>query len=351
MANVQTPPQRIYPSAPHPTPIATAKGKRTAVVDDEMFSDYLSKHLSVPDLSLPKIRRPRPTPHLSRRNLSAVDLLSLSSSHHIEDVARIIRAAIAGVGAFQIVNHGLSPDLIGLARAMDQEFHRNSLGLCHNSGLPERCSGHTEENRYRYQLRRRKIGAETERIPLSDKMESVYLELEKIARALSLVFKKIYTGRRHEKRMTEIEPVLWLRRYKNQCVDEEEEEEENPHEDQNQNYAFTLHLILGSSELHFPSHNGVDSFSTKPGSLVVTAGNQLQEWIEGELIRTSIGEPFVYPGTDGSPCLSLELVWSLSSLSQEPARLSTTISIFDQILFVLAIALAYDLLKIYLQKP
>ncbi|KAG9444980.1 hypothetical protein H6P81_016320 [Aristolochia fimbriata] len=374
--------KQYYPTAPHPTPIATGKGKRTPAVDEDVFTDYLSKHLNVPDLSLPqyycKPRRSRAAaddddddddvlvlPSLNLSSLTSYSPRTLIISHAVE--LNAIRAAIADVGAFQIVNHGLSPDLkIGSAT---EEYYT-------------RCP---------YALERRKSAGATDYCSAHHEMESLYIELEKIAKALSLVFDKILlmttSGRRppvakirttsskgsnsSSSSSSSTEPVLPLRIYKNHSDDEDDEDD-----DEVQNIdAFTLHLLPGDlSDLHLIIRRRMNTvinvarfkYCTKQTPvLLVTTGKQLREYCiedddeEQQRIRNSKGDLAITPSTDHrGPFVSIQLVCPLSVLAGEASGGGggggggdcTTISIFDQILVLLLIALAYDFLK-YLQNP
>ncbi|KAF6167309.1 hypothetical protein GIB67_043170 [Kingdonia uniflora] len=98
--------------APPPSPVANTTLNRTpAVVNDNELSQYLYQSLHVPDLTLPD--RKFPTKNTLMRNPPVVvDFSSLISSNNNDDSITKVLDSASGVGCFQIVNHGISPELI-----------------------------------------------------------------------------------------------------------------------------------------------------------------------------------------------------------------------------------------------
>ncbi|GMP51471.1 hypothetical protein CsSME_00017687 [Camellia sinensis var. sinensis] len=109
-------------------------------------------------------------------------------------------------------------------------------------------------------------------------------------------------------------------------------------------HALSLHLLLEQCVFHVQLERGSLSFNASPDSIVVTVGKQLEEWSLGEFKPTS-GELTFDPkdSSAGSP-FSIELKCSPSNFNHGLAKISKTISLADQILFIIVIALLYKFL-------
>lgn len=97
--------------APPPSPIATANGRRSAAANDGVLTEFLEHSLRIPDLVLPDSIFPR---EISAGNPPEIDFRSLISpgSGSVSEVLK----SVAGIGCFQLVNCGISGELIGLVR-------------------------------------------------------------------------------------------------------------------------------------------------------------------------------------------------------------------------------------------
>ncbi|KAF5178532.1 downstream target of AGL15-4 [Thalictrum thalictroides] len=93
--------------APPPSPIAHASARRSLVNEDEI-SDFLEHSLRVPNLVLPDQIFPK---EVQVKNLPELDFDSLVSAKNDETIARFLEC-VSGIGCFQLVNHGVSSDLI-----------------------------------------------------------------------------------------------------------------------------------------------------------------------------------------------------------------------------------------------
>lgn len=87
--------------APPPSPVAA--GHRSTVANDDVLTEFLEHSLRVPDLVLPDRFFPR---QKTIQNPPILDFNSLNSAE-----TESILASIAQVGCFEILNHGIPPDM------------------------------------------------------------------------------------------------------------------------------------------------------------------------------------------------------------------------------------------------
>ncbi|KAH9301329.1 hypothetical protein KI387_012912, partial [Taxus chinensis] len=97
--------------APPPSPIATGQGIKSAGVNNEILSEFLEQTLRIPQLNLPE-------PLIPYQDLPAFDLLCLRSPDDRRSTGKRLLQSSTRFGCFQIINHGISPELT--ERAEDQ---------------------------------------------------------------------------------------------------------------------------------------------------------------------------------------------------------------------------------------
>lgn len=90
--------------APPPSPIAS--GRRSSVANDEFLTEFLHHSLRVPDLVLPD--------RVSPRQKSKVDKLPKLDYKLLDSVDDKEFDVIARTGCFELVNHGITDELVRL---------------------------------------------------------------------------------------------------------------------------------------------------------------------------------------------------------------------------------------------
>lgn len=104
---VSPPGGRAHFPAPPPSPIGT--GRRSCVTNDDVLTEFLEHSLRVPDLVLPDRIFPR---QISLQSPPTIDLRSLMEPPGRDEALSRIFESFAGIGCFQLTNHGISPDWI-----------------------------------------------------------------------------------------------------------------------------------------------------------------------------------------------------------------------------------------------
>ncbi|KAL7248682.1 hypothetical protein ACSBR2_003432 [Camellia fascicularis] len=321
--------------APPPSPIPTGKGSRCAA--DSIFSNYLNRSLKIPQLSLPD--------YVHRSVPAHIDLHSLLSKD-TGSVNRLLRSA-ADFGVFRISGHGIRVDELRSALAeadlIFQISDHGRSGYCRHYGGCEEFVWRRFEKTVTEQARN-EIGAEKYR-SLGQKIENVTNKLEAIAVELAQVISETANKHLIHKGIQPRESSLSLYRYDQvgsmgnfpPLFNEKNHETYYEH-------ALSLHLLLEQCVFHVQLERGSLSFNASPDSIVVTVGKQLEEWSLGEFKPTS-GELTFDPkdSSAGSP-FSIELKCSPANFNHGLAKISKTISLADQILFIIVIALLYKFL-------
>ncbi|XP_010318530.1 gibberellin 3-beta-dioxygenase 4 isoform X2 [Solanum lycopersicum] len=285
--------------APPPSPIAS--GRRSCVRNDEVLTEFLQNSLRVPDLVLPDRVFPR---QKSIHNPSKLDFQSLASLDS-DAIAKILDS-VATIGCFEVVNHGISGDLIklvlsagdgifGISPERKEKLTRSSekaYGFEEFHGEEERetseefvwCRGDQNFNK------------EMEGIwPLgfsnfSEKMEKLLDGMEDISGRI-LQFLQQNTPKKLINENIDDEngdlpatSICYLHKHKGSLKGDEEymmntlkydvirmliRGSEFPH-------ALCLHVSNGCSEFHVYSKKGWVSFQPGKDSLIVTIGDLLQ---------------------------------------------------------------------------
>ncbi|KAK1284136.1 hypothetical protein QJS10_CPB21g01568 [Acorus calamus] len=102
--------------------------------------------------------------------------------------------------------------------------------------------------------------------------------------------------------------------------------------------ALGLHLATEDLQFRVTSGSRSVSFDVPGGCLVITVGEQLQEWSGGDLEMVT-GEAIFEPNEDAKPSYLIEFMCSPSSLNVEPVNPSEKkiISLMDQLLIILSL--------------
>ncbi|XP_057804728.1 uncharacterized protein LOC131020089 [Salvia miltiorrhiza] len=302
-----------------PPPIPTAKGVRSAA--DPILSEQIDRSAAqIPELKLPQ--------HVA---LSKPDEISYESlvSREDESVRGLLRS-VRDFGAVGISDHGIPTEELrfALGNYSDRIFtveYRTSYGD------HEQIEWGGDDRRIAEEAAAA-IGEQNYQI-FRQKMDNAAIKLEAIAKELADVIAQSGINQYHET-IKFGESKFSIQRYNrtnrnSSSVSSETRQESEP-------YALSLHLFLESGEFRLKHDLSLVSFETKPESLIVTTGKQIEEWSVGE-IKSAEGKFMVKPLLHTSKAsLSLRQKWTISKSKSDKA-----ISLSEQILILLVIALLY----------
>ncbi|KAK9723679.1 hypothetical protein RND81_05G017500 [Saponaria officinalis] len=322
---------------PPPSPIPRAKGSRTAVTNDKILNEYFHENLQIPYLRLPDYSRVRVPAQIDYR------LLVSRVGNSIE---RLVRSG-QEFGVVRITGHGIGRDEVRSVRAEVELFFKK---LDERKGRFRRSFvdrvGNREEfvwfrsDKAMLLWAREVMGSDRYR-DFSRKMESVVSKLDKIAEELAEVFSK-FSAKRYEKAIEERESIISLYRYNDThpslLVSNEDIHESYDH-------ALSLHLAMEQGEFYVQTEKGPLSFTTDPDTIIVTVGDQLMDWSAGDLKAVS-GELIFDPNLHGAEAsYSLEIKCSPLNLNfGYTKKVIRTISLFDQLLFIVIFSFLYKIL-------
>ncbi|KAJ4970823.1 hypothetical protein NE237_003922 [Protea cynaroides] len=317
------PPSPVNPSLITPTPIATGKGIRSAVVDDDILSKYLESRLRVPDLNMPQSR----SFSISRRRSPAEIDLRLLLSRDDDSIRQILGSAME-FGVFKIIGLGISADELRSMMAEAELIFPIPVELKKDLGREEFlwfCPGNHE-----LETLQGKIGRGRYR-NFSRTMESIFGKLKAIADMVGQILSDYHMGknRRDQGIQAGMDPILCLHK------------SVGPILSYNDSYPYALSFFLSDSDHEFlvQSARAPLSFNAMAGSILVTVRKQLQEWSNGEF-KTVSGEPNLILNSDGSSSFFVEFMCTPSSLSYKPNQMKK-ISLHNQILTFLIVWFLY----------
>ncbi|XP_059303183.1 gibberellin 20-oxidase-like protein [Lycium ferocissimum] len=357
--------------APPPSPIAS--GRRSCVRNDEVLTEFLQNSLRVPDLVLPDRVFPR---QKSTLNPAKLDFQSLASLNN-DSVSKIMDS-VAKIGCFEVVNYGITGDLIKSVLSVGEGiFGISNEGKAKLIRSCEKPYGfeelHGEEERemseeFVWYRGDQNFNKEMEGIwPLgfsnfSEKMAIFLVDMEDIAGKI-LQFLQQNTAKKlihendemHEQGDLPATSICYLHKHKGSIKGDEEymntlkydvirmliRGSEFPH-------ALCLHVSNGCSEFHVYSKKGWVSFQPEKDSLIVTIGDLLQTWSGGQH-KHVIGRP-VFQGQI-EDCVSMALLISPSKVTKDSTKHAKekTLSIGQQIVIAIAFTLIYNFF-IYIYK-
>ncbi|ERN15133.1 hypothetical protein AMTR_s00056p00113680 [Amborella trichopoda] len=138
--------------APPPSPVAI--GRKNSFVNEEKLTHYLERSLHLPELVLPDRFFPKEN---SGKTPPEIDLRQLSLCEK-DSLSKLI-GSVTTIGCFQLLNHGLSKELISAVKAECEGVfglsHKKKMmvsrsnGVCYgfeeHSGEIEEYSGENEE--------------------------------------------------------------------------------------------------------------------------------------------------------------------------------------------------------------
>ncbi|KAL8458354.1 hypothetical protein ACS0TY_036025 [Phlomoides rotata] len=345
--------------APPPSPVGP--GRRSSFANDDVLSEYLQQSLKVPDLVLPDRVFPRQN---SAQNPPRIDFQKLGSLENESGFE--VCDLIAQVGCFEVINHGISRDLMKLALFLAGgifEIEPEKKKTVARS--PERRYGFEEIVHGEEEIKDQGedflwCGDEEMRLEMegvwpyafsnfSQEMEKLWGEIEEVGRKVS-EFIQMHSlnwfppenGLAEEQETAG--KVCYIQKH---CRKMEEELSENslrydvirmlirgcefPH-------ALSLHVWSGSSDFHVYSKKGWVSFTPAQDSIVVTVGDELQGWsnVCNGQYKHVIGRP-IFKAEDKKP-ISMAFLFSPPNDAYSSKDDSTvTISVTQQIIFVILI--------------
>ncbi|XP_068639007.1 jasmonate-induced oxygenase 4-like [Aristolochia californica] len=357
--------------APPPSPISNANSRRTAAVDDEDLTDFLDCSFHVPDLLLPDRIFPREIPMIDPPE---IDFRTLISVEEDPSLSKSLEYA-TGFGCFQLVNHGISNNLIesvkNAAAGVFEISEENKEVVKRSPGRRygfEEVSYEEEEGdvceEFYWCRNEEKVEARTlmEGIwpdgfsNFSRRTEELWREIEKVAGRVtqSLIeasgTKSCEDGQSCEEMAN---PVLCLYKHGRNIPENRElsalksdvirmliRRSDYPH-------ALCIHACNGASEFHvYSSRIGWMSFSPDKEALLVTIGDQMQVWTDG-LFKHAVGRPIFHLEDEDDP-ISMAFIYTPTTVTEDHDSSSTenghkTVSVRQQVMVAICLTLVYHL--------
>ncbi|KAI7739948.1 hypothetical protein M8C21_029350 [Ambrosia artemisiifolia] len=343
--------------APPPSPIAS--GRRSSVANDEFLTEFLHNSLRVPDLVLPDRVSPR---HKTKiQNIPKLDYKLMGSFG--SDVINEKLDLFERTGCFEVVNHGISDQLV---RAVSNygagmfELSQEKKAVLSRSGdhrmygFVEFYDEEKETGEEFVWCRDDEFKSKLEAVlphqisNLSENVEILTSEIEKICRIILKFLLNntppisVHEADKASEKQTAGSICYFYKHHQDPNT--------NPIENHHTNslkYDMIRMLIRGSehshtlcvhvcngSEFHVYSKKGWVSFCPEKDALVITIGDQLQRWSEGKY-KHVMGRP-VFKGGEDDGCVSMAFMYN-----HQPPSMPMVITIGHQALFVLIVALFY----------
>lgn len=329
-------------SSPAQPPSPMPNSRIPSRSDPNSFNNYVDKLKNIPEFDLPD--------DMSRPPIADVDY-KLIKSKDKNSIQQMLDSAVK-FGVFRLTGHGISPDELELAFT-EAEF---CFGL-----LAERWSRDGDREEFAWSRsamtaaeRRRDVKTADQFQMFRKKMESVADKLEGIAKDVAQIMGS-NGGKQPRKKIKENETRMTLFKHNNSSL-----QPHTPRSSQTPRaldgggnrrdsaaFALSLHIPTEFGEFRLVSEEGPLSFRTNPNTIVFTVGEQLEEWSYGEF-RSAVGEINIEPDIqDEKGAYSIELKCSPSNLNDAVDK-NDSISITDQIIFVVIVAIVYKLFTYFL---
>ncbi|KAA8540361.1 hypothetical protein F0562_024720 [Nyssa sinensis] len=342
--------------APPPSPIAG--GRRSSVTNDDVLTDFLEHSLRVPDLILPDRVFPR---QKSIQSPPEIDFQSLNSLENNDSITKILDST-ARIGCFQLVNHGIPHDLIvSVASAGAGIFQISPEKKAIVSRSPEKPYGFEEfrgeeESEMSEEFvwyRNEGLKLEMEGIwPLgyscfSEKMERLLSDIEKVAgKILQVLQENVPRKSRFGNGLMQGQEIggtiCYLYKHFRNALEDHRWVSSLKYDvirmlirGSDYSHALCLHVCDGSSEFHVYSKKGWVSFCPDKDALVITIGDQIQTWSDGQY-KHVIGRP-IFKGfestemEDDFPEFTLAEIMKMESLFKEVGEKSLNREFYQQV--------------------
>ncbi|KAI3935813.1 hypothetical protein MKX01_032997 [Papaver californicum] len=306
--------------APPPSPIGNEAKRKSTFINENELNQFLEHSLQVPDLILP-VNRIFPREILSTQKPPEIDFSSLTSSTQFDSK---VLESISVIGCFQLLNHGISSDLIesvlnGSVGVFGIPKEYKSI-LSRNSGKPygfEEFYGGGDEMETSEEF----VWCKDSRLNIlmevfwsdgylnfSQKLENLSTEIQKIATKILRVLSESNTLIRRELAKENTNMInkdglvcCMYKHCKNINLDTGNVRlcENSLRSDvvrmlvkgSDYSHALSVHVFdASSSDFNLYSKKGWVSFCPSKNALVVTVGDQIQAWSVGQF-KHVIGRP------------------------------------------------------------
>ncbi|AAF09051.1 hypothetical protein; 92126-91138 [Arabidopsis thaliana] len=288
--------------APPPSPVASSR-RASFTANEDVLSEFLDKCGRVPNLVLPDKVFPK---HTFLLNPPTFDF------HRLDSLSALLDA-IATIGCFQLVNHGVPEAMV--KAAMDKTiFHDETEEFVFNKD----------------------INADDHTACYSD-LRELMGEAERIGKA---VREKLGAGGRSQK---EGVGVCYVKRHN---IKNESKEEAIRMLLRGYDERHSLCLNFCHAEFHVYSKRGWVSFSPRPDAVIVTIGDQ--GW--SGRFKGVVGRPLLYKSDLHHNLISISFLYTSTTTLHNTSRKITkrtkkkTISLFQQLLFALFLTLLFPFL-------
>ncbi|XP_020101789.1 feruloyl CoA ortho-hydroxylase 2 isoform X2 [Ananas comosus] len=339
-----TPPKLLEESrAPPPSPIAHAQPSDDDPYDDDEMARFLRSTRSVPKLTLP------------RTIPAEIDVRGLlDSGVGAGSATEKMKSAAAELGCFQILGHGVPPELVAAAAAAE--------AMVRGSPEEER-RGEEEEEEEEEEIfwwskgeRRERSREETagtwpgDSRSFYDQMDDLCELMNKIAIKIEETL-EVVSG---EKCAGEL--VLHLHKhnkYKNGSSSSNSRKQLK-HEALKlviksliNSHAMCLHVCQGASGFCMYTKRGWVNFCPSDKAIVVTIGDQIQARSNG-LFRSASGKPIYDAEENLRPSISVTFIHShptANRASSPTLGVENTISLYHQLVVAVCLALLYSFIS------
>ncbi|XP_068334307.1 1-aminocyclopropane-1-carboxylate oxidase [Pyrus communis] len=357
--------------APPPSPVAS--GRLSSVANDEVLTEFLEHSLQVPDLILPDKFFPK---QISiENNPPTIDFGALNSDGCDASLCKVVES-IARNGCFQLVNHGISSELVRPVQAAATGiFSVSPETRAEVTRSPEKPYGfeevHAEEADH--VLSEEFVWCRDQGLKLamdgiapigysnfSEKLETLMTNIEKVCEKilLSLLInsqEKIIHGESKNDEMVqrkEVGTVCCLYKHSQNVLQDEWDKSLRYDvikmliRGTDYSHALCLHICDGSSEFHVYSKKGWVSFIPVKNALIVTTGDQIQAW-SGSQYKHVIGRP-IFKGEE--EFISMAFLYSPPSfITNSQSSKENTISLGQQVIVAILLTLVYQF-SVYLSS-
>ncbi|CAL0308743.1 unnamed protein product [Lupinus luteus] len=344
--------------APPPSPVAS--GRTPSLTNDDVLSEFLETSLRVPHLVLPDKIFPK------QKNLETppkVDFVSLCF-HEDEAVYDVVSDSMARIGCFQLVNHGIPRELMASTAEA-------ALGIFDVAAEKRAAVMRTEEKAWGFEeeemggeLSEEFVWCKDEELKLkmegimpieypkfSQKMETLFSRIEKVAEKIDLVMlKKFASDADIINRGHQFNGTL--------CCIFKYHEEDNVTEKwvdslrydvirmlikgSDYSHSLCLHVCDGSSEFHLYSKKSWLSFQPQESALIITCGDQTQI-MSGGHYKHVIGRPFFKGENKDNTSMAFLYSSQYNNKICETNR-EGTISLGQQVILAIILTLLYHVL-------
>lgn len=348
--------------APPPSPVAS--GRRSTFTNDDVLTDFLETSLRVPDLVLPDKIFPKQN-HLHAP--PQVDFVSLCF-HHDEALRGAVSDALARIGCFQLLNHGIPPQLMATTaeaaagvfqvpaemrlsakRSPEkpwgfEEYHAGEeeeegseeFVWCNEEELKSKMEGIWPIGYPNFSEKMGKLMSRIEMVAM--KMLGVILENESIEFVDGHEVGTLCCIYKHRRDSTS---DRWANSLKYDVIRMLIRGTDYSH-------SLCFHICNGSSQFHVYSKKSWLSFCPEQGALIVTAGDQIQISSGGQY-KHVIGRPIFKEEKEES--ISMAFLYSTQNTNNNfQTSKGRTVSLGQQVTLALMLTLVYHVMIFLCKK-